>query len=118
MTAQSVIEELVLYLVVEESRDIMNEMDFDLDDTNHNYTEEDDIRYEAEGEYEYSYANWDQWAFDLFDDMDIETFLYDDIFLLSPNDSYHFDNWYKQQFFVNQKKVAEDKDKVQETLPL
>ena len=79
MTAQSVIEELVLYLVVEESRDIMNEMDFDLDDTNHNYTEEDDIKYEAEGEYEYSYADWDQWAFDLFDDMDIETFLYDDI---------------------------------------
>ena len=41
---------------------------------------------------------WDHWAFDLFDDMDIVTFLYSD-FYLEQDHPYHFDHWWKEQFY-------------------
>ena len=32
------------------------------------------------------------WAFDFFEDMDIKTILFSGIFMLTPDDSYHFGN--------------------------
>jgi len=84
MLAHSVLEELVLYLIVEESRCLMEEIEFGFNPDNE---DEEDI-------------NWDDWAFALFDDMDIVTFLYSDFFLLTPADTYHFDNWFEQQFYI------------------
>jgi len=82
--AHSVIDELVLYIIIEKSRFLMEdiESDIDLDDENDEY------------------IGWDEWIFEIFDDMDIVTFLYTDSYLLTPNDSYHFDNWLKQQFYT------------------
>jgi hypothetical protein len=51
---------------------------------------------------ESDYESWDEWAFDLFDDMDIVTFLYSDLFLLTSGDTYHFDHWFVQQFYLNE----------------
>ena len=106
--AHSVIEELVLYLIVEESRFLMEEMDFDIntnvDSVDNDYEDEDKGEDEYEVEYtdEDYYAHWDEWAFDIFDDMDVVTWLYTDIFELTPGDTYHFDNWFKQQFYVHE----------------
>jgi len=81
--AHSVLDELVLYLIEEESLALMEELEINSDiDT------EDDYTY------------WRGWAFDIFDDMDIVTYLYDDLSVLPSSDSYHFDNWLKQQFYV------------------
>ena len=63
MLAHSVLDELVLYLVMEESRDLMEEMKFDSDP---DYDEDE-------------YFSWSEWAFDIFDDMDIVTLLYADV---------------------------------------
>ena len=41
---------------------------------------------------------WDEWVFDLFDDMDIVTYLYSDMYVAEGED-YHFDNWMKEQFY-------------------
>jgi transcriptional regulator with XRE-family HTH domain len=114
--AHSVIEELILYLIVEESRCLMEEMVFDFD-TDYAENESEDKDEEAdenvgdaedEGIYRDKYAGWDEWAFDIFDDMDIVTLLYSDIFLLSPSDSYHFDNWFEQQFYVSEEESEEE----------
>lgn len=65
----SVIEELLVFMIIEEAEIIMEEYGIDKD----SYTE---------------------WIYDLFDDMDIVTFLYSDIYL--PKDHiYHFSNWRK-----------------------
>jgi len=87
--AHSVIEELVLYLIVEESRFLMEEIDLDA------VYENDEIECGGEDEEENQYEYWDGWAFDIFDDMDVVTFLYSDIFTLTSSDGYHFDNWFK-----------------------
>ena len=82
MVAHSVIEELVLYLINEESQFLMEEMELAFD------VDHDEDEYRAD------------WVFDIFDDADIETFLYSDVFSLVPDDTYHFDNWFEQQFFI------------------
>jgi transcriptional regulator with XRE-family HTH domain len=79
--AHSVIEELSLYLIMEESRFLMESMDSDM--------ESDDKD---------SYGHWDSWAFDIFDDMDLITYLYSDIYL-ADDDEYHFNHWLERQFF-------------------
>ncbi len=79
--AHSVMEELALYLIMEESQSFMEIMDFSMDS--------DDME---------SYSNWDSWAFDIFDDMDIVTFLYTDTYLDNSH-PYHFDHWLDTQFY-------------------
>lgn len=74
LIAHSVLEELMMYLIVEESRFLMESSDLPLQD------------------------GWDEWVFDLFDDADIETFLYSDYYL-TEDDSYHFKHWMKEQFY-------------------
>lgn len=73
--AHSVLEELVLYMIVEESRLLMESLD---------HVDED----------------WDEWIFDIFGDMDIVTWLYSDEYLTADH-SYHFDHWMKNQFYVD-----------------
>ena len=90
--AHSVIEELVLYLINEESQFLMEEMEFAFD------VDHDEDEYRAD------------WIFDIFDDADIETFLYSDVFTLAPDDIYHFDNWFEQQFFVSEGESGLGKD--------
>jgi transcriptional regulator with XRE-family HTH domain len=83
--AHSVIDELVLYLIQEESESFVEEMESNLD------TDEED-----------DFTDWKGWAFDIFDDMDIVSYLYSDLDSLSPDDTYHFDNWFEQQFYVQE----------------
>lgn len=79
--AHSVLEELAIYLFMKESSFLINCMSADM---------------EAEG---IDIDTREDWAFDLFDDTDILLFLFSD-FYLTEGDTYHFDNWSKRQFFV------------------
>jgi len=85
LLAHSVIDELVLYLVVEEARLLIEELDFI------NVTDDD----------EEEYTDWASWPFDIFDDVDLIMFLYSDQFTLTPDDQYHFDHWFEQQFYMS-----------------
>ena len=76
LVAYSVLEELVLFLIVEESRFLLEEGDY--------YPEDD----------------WDEWIFDIFGDMDLITLLYSDRYLKEDN-IYHFSHWLEDQFYVN-----------------
>lgn len=86
--AHSVMEELVLYLIMEEAIAFMEIADF-------NIAEEDASNY-----------NWDSWAFDIFDDMDVVTFLYSGMYLDSSN-PYHFGHWLERQFYYEQSDIEE-----------
>lgn len=78
LIAHSVIEELALYLIVEESRFLMES-------------------FELDGDIE-AYDSWHEWIFEIFDDMDLITFLYSDIYLDNDN-AYHYDHWLERQFY-------------------
>ncbi len=78
--AHTVMEELVLYLVMEESRVLMESI------------------LPALSNDRYLYDTWDSWPFDLFDDMDIITFLYSE-FYLTEDHPYHFSHWREEQFY-------------------
>ncbi len=80
LIAHSVIEELALYLIVEESRFLMETIE-----ANDEFGDED-------------YDNWDEWIFDIFDDMDLITFLYSNMYLTNDH-TYHFDHWLEKQFY-------------------
>ena len=73
MKAHSVMEELLIYLCNEEASILMKHYDVN------NVPDE-------------------EWVFDLFDDMDIITFLYSDVYL-SPEHLYHFSHWNDQVFY-------------------
>ena len=76
LAAHSVLEELALYLVVESSRMLLED-----------------------GEY-IPEEGWDEWAFDLFGDMDVVACLYSDQ-CLSEAGIYHFDHWAEEQFYMD-----------------
>lgn len=82
--AHSVINELVLYLIMEESRVFMDSIDSNM--------EPDDMD---------SYGNWDNWAFGIFDDMDIVSFLYSNQYL-DASPPYHFEHWQDAQFYCEE----------------
>ena len=82
MTAHSVMEELLLYLCNEEAKALI-----ELSNGIKDFDGKDELDYIGE------------WAFDLFEDMDIVTFLYPDIFVL-PDHPYHYSRWDEQQFFM------------------
>lgn len=73
--AHSVFDELTLYLIVEESRLLLEEDD-SLDD------------------------DWDEWIYNLFEDMDLITFLFSDEYLTDTH-PYHFVQWMENQFFMD-----------------
>jgi len=74
IVTHSVLEELAIYLMVQESEILMDISDLQLD------------------------GNWQDWVFDLFGDMDIVTCLYSNIYLTEDN-IYHFDHWMDNQFW-------------------
>lgn len=80
LVAHTVLEELVLYLILEESRVLMNALTSTI-----------------EGE---NFERWDEWPFELFDDADIIMFLYSNWYL-AEDDTYHFNHWSKAQFFLS-----------------
>ncbi|MGF6989738.1 transcriptional regulator with XRE-family HTH domain [Lachnospiraceae bacterium PM6-15] len=96
LKAHSVIEELAFYLITEESRSLMEELnplsDSDTDSIFEDY-------YDEENDTEL-YSYWDEWIFDLFDDADILTYLYSDYYLDSDH-NYHFDHWFECQFYAD-----------------
>jgi hypothetical protein len=79
--AHSVIEELALYLIVEESRLLMEDIELDTENG-------DDID---------SYEDWDEWIYDIFGDEDLITFLYSGSYLTKSN-VYHYDHWLEEFF--------------------
>ena len=44
--------------------------------------------------------DFEEWIFDLFDDMDMISFLYSNVFL-DADHPYHFSHWLNQQFYVD-----------------
>jgi len=89
--AHRVIDELVLYLIQEEAEPFIEEMELNLD------TDAEDDFTDGRG-----------WAFDIFDDMDIVYYLYSALEPLQPDDTYHFDNWFKEQFYVQEDEDLEE----------
>lgn len=82
MTAHSVMEELLLYLCNEEAKALI-----DLSNGIKDFDDEEELDYIGE------------WVFDLFDDMDIVTFLYSDLYV-SPDHPYHYSRWDEEQFYM------------------
>jgi hypothetical protein len=81
--AHSVIEELALYLIVENAQSYIEIMECD---TSQYMNEEE--------------TDWEHWIYAIFDDMDIVSFLYSDFGCLSPDHTYHFDHWLDVQFYT------------------
>lgn len=80
--AHSVIEELIIYLCNEEAS-ILIELSGGIDETGNS-----------------NVADSEEWVFELFDDMDIISFLYSNVNLDSEH-PYHFSHWSEQQFYAN-----------------
>ena len=78
IVAHSVLEQLLLYLIVEEAEILMESMMNEMEESG---IEDLDV--------------WAEWIFDLFGDMDIVTFLYSDIYV-SNTSMYHFEHWEKK----------------------
>lgn len=83
LVAHSVMQELALYLIVELAEFLMDTMSDEMEACG------------IEG-----VETWKEWVFDLFDDMDIVTFLYSNDYLTQDH-SYHFVHWKEEQFFMN-----------------
>lgn len=80
--AQSVIQELAIYLMRESAEFLMETMSYEM----LSYGIEDvDI--------------WEEWIFDLFGDMDIVTCLYSNMYITKDH-SYHFEHWLEEQFYT------------------
>ena len=73
MTPRSVLQEILVYLTVEEAEFLI---------------EEENIAQES---------RWQEWIYDLFEDMDVVTYLYSN-FYLSEDEAYHFSRWKEWQF--------------------
>ena len=81
--AHTVLDELAIYLFMLEAEALMEFMYNDMEEAN--VVGLDLI---------------DQWAFELFDDMDVYTCLFSDNYLTEDH-IYHFDNWSKYQFYTD-----------------
>lgn len=83
MTAHSVMEELIIYLCNEEAQ-VFIEVSAGAD----NFADNED------------FDAFEDWVFDMFDDMDIITYLYSDKYL-DEDHPFHFKHWSDQQFYMN-----------------
>ncbi len=83
MTAHSVMEELIIYLCNEEAQAFI-EISANADALINNE----------------SLDNSENWVFDMFDDMDIITYLYSNQYL-TVNHPFHFEHWSSQQFYMD-----------------
>lgn len=78
--AHSVAEEILLYLIMDNSRILIDDMIFS----------DDDIKRIC--------GRWEDWVFDIFDDMDVVTCLYSDWYLTEDH-VYHFIHWFENRFY-------------------
>lgn len=81
LVANSVLQELVLFLMMESAEFLMEAMSIEME--------------------QYGIKNleyWKEWIYDVFDDMDIVTWLYSNIYLTIDN-IYHFEHWMEEQFY-------------------
>ena len=105
--AHTVMEEILLYMSSKLANDLFDDLgieqflhnekedapsqhagDPDMDDNDDNDTTPDPYTMD--------------WVFDLFDDMDVVTYLYTPDIFLRPSDSYHFDHWFENQFYIEE----------------
>lgn len=80
--AYSVMQELAIYLFVEESKFLMDCMAAEMEECGVSGLD-----------------MWDEWVFDLLEDMDVVTCLYSDDYL-TPDHIYHFEHWTEYQFHM------------------
>lgn len=80
--AHSVLQKLAVYLFVEESEFLMECMNSEMKACGVSGLD-----------------MWNEWLYDLFEDMDIVTCLYSDVFL-TPDHIYHYDHWTEYQFHM------------------
>lgn len=80
--AHTVMEEIVLYIIMEESTFLMESI----------------IPHLQSGEDDDTFYDWNNWPFELFDDVDVVTFLYGDSYLTQDH-PYHFQHWKEDQFY-------------------
>lgn len=73
--AHSILDEILFYLILQSSFHFFDEVEDELKE-----------------------HDCDEWIFDMFDDMDIITFLYSDMHISKQN-TFHFDNWATNQFY-------------------
>lgn len=83
IVAHRVIDELALYLIVEEARFLMESAEIEVK----NDDKED-------------YVNWDDWISEIFGDTDLTFFLYSNHYIGSDS-PYHFEHWLERQFYCN-----------------
>ena len=81
LEAKSVLDELALYLISEQSQDAIECMASSLESAG--------IPYDSE---------WKNWVFDFLGDMDLMICLYDDAYLTNDH-IYHFEHWPEKQFW-------------------
>lgn len=79
LVAETVIEELALYLILSNA-DLLSDMDYEL------FEEDDD---------------WLEWLGDILGDLDIQYFLFSSRRVLTKQIAYHFDHWHEPQFYVD-----------------
>lgn len=77
--AHSVIDELALYLIMEESSFLMESMDY------------------SDTEFQSDHSTWEGWVYTIFDDNDL-LILFSDEYIASSN-LYHFSHWLENQFW-------------------
>lgn len=87
ITAHSILEELIIYLCNEEARALI-EIGAGADDLIDNE----------------HLDNSPDWVFDMFDDMDIITYLYSNEYLAEDH-PFHFKHWSDQQFYMEETNV-------------
>ena len=70
-----------MYLILEQSEDMIESMAPNMDELGITYD-----------------SDWKNWIFDLFEDEDLITYLYNDYYLVN-DDTYHFDHWQEKRFW-------------------
>lgn len=83
-SAHTVMEELALYMIMEESRFLMETM-----------------LPKLKLKKKYSYVDWNEWPFEIFGDSDIVMYLYSNHEYLSEEHCYHFKHWRTEQFWCS-----------------
>ena len=82
--AHSVMEELALVLIVKEADSLL------------------EMELEADRE------DWSEWIYDVFEDADVLTWLYSDLYV-KEGQEYHFDRWMERQFLIRRKIVKNNR---------
>jgi len=77
LLAGSVIEELALYLIMQYAELLGDTYPTSFDDTD----------------------EWTEWVGSILGDLDLEYFLFNSSHAVTPEEGYHFDNWWKAQFW-------------------